>query len=69
MFQFLSIIFFLDFFSFCWVFSKVPFFLCHLYMCNVNIVTGSHKLRCSVNIMIRSVFVVELHVIIPIQQH
>ena len=27
--QFLSIIFFLDFFNFCWVFPKFPFFLCH----------------------------------------
>jgi len=28
--QFLSIIFFfLDFFNFCWVFQKLPFFLCH----------------------------------------
>ena len=27
--QFLSIIFFLDFLNFCWVFQKFPFFLCH----------------------------------------
>ena len=27
--QLLSIIFFLDFFNFCWVFQKFPFFLCH----------------------------------------
>ena len=31
--QFLSIIFFLGFFNFCWVFQKFPFFLCHPLQC------------------------------------
>ena len=30
--QFLSIIFLLDFFNFCWVFQKFPFFCVSLYM-------------------------------------
>ena len=30
--QFLSIIFFLDFFNFCWVFQKFPFFVSPVYV-------------------------------------
>ena len=32
--QFLSIIFFLDFFNFCWVFQKFPFLCVTLYLKN-----------------------------------
>ena len=35
--QFLSIIFFFDFFNFCWVFLKVPFFCVILYITKARI--------------------------------
>ena len=49
--EFLSInFFFLDFFNFCWVFPKFPFFLCHPVFECVLRETAESRLLCALRL-------------------